>query len=128
MRLFTQEEKEKMIRKESNKLKKILKNLDGDKFKVADGLIQEAAFMKVTLQETREVIDREGILELFEQGSQKFNREHPATKVYAAMINRYSAICKQLFELLPGGNNDKGGNASPQQSELVEFIKAGMSK
>jgi len=117
-RLYTPEEKEKRIKRELNRLKKIFVDLPKDAKRVADGLIHEAAFMRVTLEETRAVIDREGVIERFEQGKQRFLREHPATKVYAALINRYSAVVKQLIDLLPDGDKQK-----TEADELMAFVK-----
>lgn len=119
MRLYNEIEKEKQIKKEIRKLRRLFKNLPKDKMKAADGLIQEAAFMKVTLEETRHVIDQEGILETFEQGAQKFLREHPATKVYNTMIQRYATVCKQLFDMIP--DPEAGKQA---EDELMAFVKS----
>src|SRR5690606_18326704 len=118
-RLYTPEEKEKHIKREEARLKKLFADLPEDKRRVAEGLVKEAAFMRVTLEETRAVIDREGVIERFEQGAQRFLREHPATKVYAAMINRYSAAMKQLIDLLPATNKGK-----TEADELMEFVKS----
>lgn len=118
MRLYGPMDKEKQIKKEMLKLKRLFKNLPKDKMKAADGLIQEAAFMKVTLEETRHVIDQEGILEKFEQGAQKFMREHPATKVYNTMIQRYTTVCKQLFDMIPDPETSKTA-----EDELMAFVK-----
>src|SRR5690606_24707965 len=117
-RLYTPEEKEKRIKKELSRLKKIFDALPEDAKQVADGLIQEAAFMRVTLEETRAVIDRDGVIERFEQGVQRFYREHPATKVYTALINRYQGVMKQLIDLLPDEDKTKQGD------ELMEFVKS----
>ena len=119
MRLYGPMDKENQIKKEIHKLRRLFKNLPKDKMKAADGLIQEAAFMKVTLEETRHVIDQEGILEKFEQGAQKFLREHPATKVYNTMIQRYATVCKQLFDMIP--DPDAGKQA---EDELMAFVKS----
>ena len=118
MRLFDEIEKEKRIKKEINKLKKIFKNLSEDKRKAAEGLIEEAAFMKVTLEEAKYIINKEGLVELFEQGTQRFIREHPATKVYNTMIQRYATVCKQLFDMIP--DPDAGKQA---EDELMAFVK-----
>ena len=118
IRLYTPEEKEKRIKRELSRLRKIFADLPEDTKRVADGLIQEAAFMRVTLEETRAVIDREGVIERFEQGKQRFYREHPATKVYTALINRYQGVMKQLIDLLPDGDKEKQG-----ADELMEFVK-----
>src|SRR5690606_6423774 len=115
-RLYTPEEKEKRIKREEARLKKIFADLPEDRRRIAEGLVKEAAFMRVTLEETRAVIDREGVIERFEQGAQRFLREHPATKVYAAMINRYSAVVKQLIDLLPTAEKGK-----TEADELIEF-------
>src|SRR5690606_7219378 len=117
-RLYTPEEKEKRIKKEETRLKKIFADIPEDKRRVAEGRVKEAAFMRVTLEETRAVIDREGVIERFEQGAQKFLREHPATKVYASFINRYSAVVKQLIDLLPDGDKQK-----TEADELMAFVK-----
>jgi len=118
MRLYSPLDKENQIKKEMLKLKRLFKNLPKDKQRAAEGLIQEAAFMRVTLEETRYIIDQEGILEHFEQGAQKFLREHPATKVYNAMINRYATVCKQLFEMVPDPETSKQA-----EDELMAFVK-----
>lgn len=120
MRLYNEIEKEKQIKKEIRKLRRLFKNLPKDKMKAADGLIQEAAFMKVTLEETRYIIDHEGIIERFEQGKQKFLREHPATKVYNTMINRYASVCKQIFDMIPDPDAGKAA-----EDELMAFVKRG---
>ena len=120
VRLYTEDEKVKRIKREITRLRKLYKELPKDKQAAAEGLIQEAAFMRATLEEARAIIDREGILELFEQGEQRFQREHPATKVYNTMINRYAAVCKQLIDLLPDGDAKKQG-----EDELMAFIKRG---
>lgn len=118
MRLYDPDDKEKQIKKEISKLQKLFRALPKEKQKAIEGLIQEAAFMRVTLEEARYIIDREGVLELFEQGSQRFLREHPATKVYNTMINRYSAVCKQLFDMVPDADD-----AKKAEDELIAFVK-----
>lgn len=94
-------EKEKKIKTEFNKLKKLFKNLEKDKVEMANRLMQQASFMYVTLLELQEIINEEGSVDLFEQGSQKMIREHPAVKSYNSMIKNYSATIKQLNDLLP---------------------------
>ena len=123
-RLYTTVEKDEAVKKEVRRLRKILKTIPDAHKKVADGLIQEAAFMRVTLEETRYVIDQRGVLDLFEQGEQSFLREHPATKVYGTLINRYSVVCKHLFDLLPEPPKQGQGGTD----ELVNFLGKGRGK
>lgn len=95
------EEKEKKIKQEFNKLKKLFKQLEKDKVELANRLMQQAAFMFITLSELQQIINTEGSVDLFEQGSQKMIREHPAVKTYNATIKNYNATIKQLSDLLP---------------------------
>ena len=110
-------EKDRIRKKELNKLKKIFKELPEDKKRLAESLIQQAAFMVSTLAELQEILNSDGAVELFEQGAQKMLREHPAAKTYNSMIKNYSTVCKQLMDLLP---DDK---EKPAEDELMAFVK-----
>ncbi|MEG1870874.1 MAG: hypothetical protein RR192_02620, partial [Peptostreptococcaceae bacterium] len=70
-------DKDKKIKQEINKIKKLYKDFDKDKIKVLDGLITDSAFMKISLEEIREDLIKNGFTELFVQGTQEFNRERP---------------------------------------------------
>lgn len=117
--LYTPKEKDKQVKAELVKLRKLLDELPVNRKKAADGLVQEIAFMKVTLDEARYIIDQEGVLEHFEQGAQNFMREHPAVKVYGRLIPRYAMLCKTLTELMPASTG--AGIADP----LAEFLSEG---
>ncbi len=95
-------DKEKAIKKEVNRLKRIFKKIDDDdKKELSERLIKQLAFMSVTLSELQETINTDGSVELFEQGSQRMLREHPAVKSYNSMIKNYNSTIKQLIDLLP---------------------------
>lgn len=94
-------EKDKLVKKEVTRLKKILKDIDKNKKDSAEGLIQEASFMRATLQELKELIDSNGPIDEMQQGEYSILREHPALKAYNTMIQRYTTVCKELFNLLP---------------------------
>jgi hypothetical protein len=94
-------QKEKLIRTEKARLKKLLADLDGNKKKAAEGLIDECAFMRATLKQLREFIDAKGFVDEMQQGSYSIVRESPAMRTYNTMIQKYAAVCKQLFDMLP---------------------------
>lgn len=94
-------EKEKNIKKEIARLNKILRDIDKNKRASAEGLIQEAAFMRATLQELKEQINKNGVIDEMPQGEYSILRESPAVKTYNTMIQRYTTVCKELFNLLP---------------------------
>ncbi|TCO69511.1 hypothetical protein [Marinisporobacter balticus] len=114
--------KEKEIKSEIARVKKLYKKLPKEKTKVLEGLINEAAFMKITLQELRENILEKGTTELFEQGEQKFIRKNPMVEIYTTMISRYSNVMKQLIDLFP--EEEK----KPEVDALMDFVKKGINK
>lgn len=89
------------INQEIGRLNEILKNIHESKRNIAKGLIENIAFMSVTLEDLQEVIKRQGPVVRFEQGSQKMMVENPAQKSYNTMVNRYNTATKTLFDLLP---------------------------
>lgn len=101
---FSAEDKEKKqrdIRTEKKRLNTLLTDLTQDKKKAAEGLIDECAFMRATLKQLRNYIDKHGILDEMAQGSYSITRESPAVRTYNTMVQKYSAVCKQLFDMLP---------------------------
>ena len=110
-------DKEKLRKKELAKLNRIFKNLSDEKKKLAEGLISQAAFMVATLAELQAIMNEDGPVELFEQGSQRLLREHPAAKTYNTMVRNYTAVCKALFDLLPEEEKKTATD------ELMEFVK-----
>jgi hypothetical protein len=93
--------KDAIIKKEIVRLNKLYANLEGNKKEVAEGIIQEAAFMRATLAELKFMIDKTGPIDEMPQGEYSILREHPAVKIYNTMIQRYSTAIKQLTDLLP---------------------------
>ncbi|MDD6795363.1 MAG: hypothetical protein PUE01_08160 [Clostridiaceae bacterium] len=122
MDISEQLEKEKKIKQEINRLKKLYKEFDKDKAKALEGLIYNAAFMKISLNELREDLLINGVTELFEQGEQCFKRERPEYKVYSTFIQRYSQVMKQLIDLLPVEEK------KTEEDALMEFVKKGRIK
>lgn len=115
-------DKEKLQKKELTKLNRIFKNLPKEKQKLAEGLKSQAAFMMATLAELQDIMNRDGPVELFEQGAQRMLREHPAAKTYNTMVRNYTSVCKALFDLLPEEEKKTAAD------ELMEFVKGASRK
>ena len=111
-------ERDKMISKEIKKLERIFANVEADKVKFVNGLIENSAFINVTLYELREILLETGTIDNFKNGNQELIREHPAMKNYNSLIKSYSTIMKQLFELLPNS-----GDGTKEKDEFLAFIK-----
>lgn len=97
-------EKQRIIRinKEKKRLEEVFKNIETTKTKLIEKLIDEAAFQAVTLEETREIIKRDGVIEEYQNGAnQRGIKKSSAVEVYDKMVNTYSRIIKQMCELLP---------------------------
>lgn len=116
MSISEQLEREKKIKQEINRIKKLYKDLEKDKVKVVEGLVTEASFMKLTLQELREDLFKNGMTELYENGPQVVNWERPETKIYSTMIQRYSNVMKQLIDYMPEEKQKE------ENDELKEFL------
>lgn len=100
----------------NTELKELLTKIPEDKQTIAARLIDELVFMQKTLTTLKRQIDENGTVELFEQGKQSFMRESPALKSYNTTIQRYSALYKQLCDMLP--------KEEPTKSNAVyDFLK-----
>ena len=121
MGIAEQLEKEKKIRAEKNRIAKIYKNINMDKdiTKVLDGLISDAAFMRVSLEEVKLKLIKEGMMEKFVNGSQEFMREKPEAKLFLNFMKQYANTMKQLIDLMPVQVKDE------EQNELLQFFQSG---
>ena len=101
--------------KEVDKVRVIMQKIPEDRLPIAESIFKEIEFMERTLEKLKNQIDAEGTVTLFEQGKQRFHREHPALKAYNITIQRYSLLYKQLIALLPASE-------SGEKDPLMEFI------
>lgn len=94
-------EKDRKINNEIRRLTSIFKDIEKNKRLTSKGLIEEASFMKATLEELKAAIDINGPIDEMSQGDYTILREHPALKAYNTMVQRYTTVIKQLSDLLP---------------------------
>lgn len=103
------EEREKKIRAERNRLNKILgatKRKGGPeptpKIKAAKGLIDNAAFMTIHLQDLQAELNEHGCVEEYRNGETQYGmKKSAAADIYTTMYKNYIATIKQLAELAP---------------------------
>lgn len=102
---FTAEEKEEnalKIKKETNRLKKLYKDLDKNKKQLVLKLIENAAFMSITLENLKEEIKNNGVKEFYMNGKGQFGyKESVESKNYNVTIKNYMNVIKQLNDMLP---------------------------
>ena len=95
-------QKNKAIKKELNRLKKLFKDLPENKKKISEKLIDNAAFMSVSLEELKKDIILYGIKETYVNGKDQYGfKESIESKTYNITIKNYMALIKQLNEMLP---------------------------
>lgn len=95
--------KDERVKKEINRLKRIYKDLPKDTMSVAEGLIVEAADLRIRLEDIRKDLDENGYDEMFTQSEKQepYERERPQSRRYIAMNKNYQSIMKQLGDYIP---------------------------
>ena len=115
--MYAVEEKERRIKKEVNRLKKIYAKMDGDRMSLVIGTIQRAAFLRVSLEELEDDLNENGYTEPFQQGNQEpYDRKRPNAETYKSFYDSYLKTIKQLNDMLPKEE------AKPVSDGFDEFI------
>lgn len=101
---------------EIRRLTRIYKNLPPNQFAVAQGLIVQAARLRVRLDTLWKDLQANGETELFTQSEKTdpYERERPAARLFTATDKNYQSIIKQLNELTP---------PSTAKSKLAELMR-----
>ena len=82
--------------------------------------MDEAAFMAASLYELRKIINEKGYTEEYQNGAnQKGIKKCSEVEIYNTMIKNYSAIIKQLTDLLP---KEQEKNAPPLDDGFEGFV------
>jgi hypothetical protein len=106
-------------KQEYERLSALYSGIPANKRALVDGLIRQAARLRVSLDILWEDVMKNGSTEMFQQKNDgvEFLRERPESKVFTARDKNYLAIIRKLDELLPA--SDDSGDA------LSEFLKNG---
>lgn len=90
------------VKTEKARLEKLYETLPPARKAVAEGLISNAAFMLVELEDLAEDLAKNGWTEKFSQGDQKpYDRARPQGQSYNSISGNYQKIIKQLDAMLP---------------------------
>lgn len=103
------DEREVLVNKEKNRLKRLFKDIPPSKLKVVEGLIIQAARLRVLLNEMWIDISENGDYEMFSQSdkTEPYERERPVARLYNTRDQSYQRVIKQLTDLLPEASNKK---------------------
>lgn len=115
------EGKEERIKKEEKRLLKYYEDLDSRKKEIAQGLIQRAAHLRITLEDMAADLDENGYVEKFQQSPHvpPYERKRPNADLFTAMSGLYQKAIKQLTDLLP---KETAQNKADDMSAFDEFI------
>ena len=103
---------------EIKRLKRIYKSLPKTQLAVCDGLIVQAARLRVRLNQLWTDIQENGETEMFSQSDKTdpYERERPAARLFTATDKNYQSIIKQLNDLCP---------PDQEVDDLAEFLSRG---
>jgi len=94
--------RELLVKKEITRLNKLFKDIPTNKKNVVEGLIVQAARLRILLDSNWEDITINGDYELFSQGEQDpYDRKRPVADLYNNRDKAYHTVVRQLVDLLP---------------------------
>jgi len=99
--------KDERVKKEVARLRRIYKDLPEDTLMVVEGLIEEAADLRIRLEDIRKDLDEKGYDEMFSQSpdQEPYERERPQARRYISMNKNFQSIMKQLGDYIPKPDN-----------------------
>ena len=94
--------KEKRIKQELTRISKFFEKADGNQRALVAPLLQNAAFMAITLEDLQETINAEGATDEYQNGANQRGIKQSATlQSYNALIKNYTTVIKALSAVLP---------------------------
>lgn len=103
------EDMENRVQLEVERLKNLLKNIPKNQLDVAEGLITQAARLRILLDDNWKDILENGEYEKFSQSENQvpYDRKRPIVENYDNRDKTYQSIIKQLTDLSPQSNSDR---------------------
>lgn len=100
--------KQQEIKKEISKINKLFKDMEPKTKKAVQSVIENAAFMAVTLRELQEYLNQNGLTCEYQNGENQFGvKKTPEIDIYNTMIKNFISAMKSLTDLLPKKIGDK---------------------
>ena len=96
-------EKVERINNELLRLTRIFEKIPKDKFETLEGVIEEAANIRITMQDMRKELDSTGWVELFQQSKdvEPYERTRLLANQYSTLNKNYQNLMKMLKDSLP---------------------------
>lgn len=112
VQIYDQKKRTRLIKRE----KKRLVGFFGENDDIASGLIDQAATQKVVLDETTELIKRDGVVEEYKNGENQYgHKKSSAVEVYIKFSSEYVKTIQALV-------NIRGADSKEAADEFLTFI------
>lgn len=100
---------DKLVKAEKKKLLKILSKIDENLIKICDSLVENIAFMSVTLDQLIESIKKQGVKEVYKNGRNQFGfKESVESQAYNKYMKSYQSSIKLLIDMLTKDDSSNG--------------------
>lgn len=94
--------KDERIKEEFDRILVFYNEISPNQREVAFHLLQNSAFMAVTLQDLQEIINSEGVEDEYKNGANQYGTKPSAViQAYNSMLKNYAGVQLKLMQLLP---------------------------
>ena len=113
--------KEVRIEEEIERIGQWFSDLDENQLAIVEPLIQNAAFMRCTLDDLQAIINREGVIDKYMNGAAQFGLKSSASlQSYNSLVKNYAAVVKVLLSYLPKMKRAQAGSELNVVQKKVE--------
>ena len=118
------EEKEKKVRAERNRLKRIFTpdRCGQENMHFVLSLIDRAAFLRIEIEYIEKKLQKQGCMDFFVQGAQTMWREHPLSKVHVAHSKSYRDTIAKLESYTKTAESKEA-----EENPIIGLIRKGNS-
>ena len=100
--IVAKSKKMQKIDAERERLQEVFKDLEPNKLKTCQALIDRAAFITISLEELEKQLNKTGWVEQYQNGeNQSGMKKAAAADVHISLTKNLNAIVKQLLEIVP---------------------------
>ena len=94
--------KEKRVKAEYKRISAFFENLPENEKSFLGPMIQNASFMKITLEDLQEDINSEGTTDEYRNGANQYGQKASASlQAYNSVLKNFTTVMKTLFQTLP---------------------------
>lgn len=94
--------KENRIKKELKRISEFFKDIPDNQREIVAPLLQNSAFMKVTMEDMQKIINAEGVEDKYRNGNAQYGTKPSAiVQAYNSMLKNYTTVTTKLLSLIP---------------------------